>query len=252
MVLFPFLRDSLSASPDSDTVILDVKKTQIQEQLKRIRSPDFTEADNSKFESEERDDITINEQLMEVECDMNENVENLLEESEHHQEVNNANPDADTEDDVSENVTIITPEVFPHGQRENLGEEEAESVKNEPVSEEETIDNNQESEDSKKPADDNIDSLLADSEEENKEPLKTSEQNQDFYVCPYPKGICSKKWKKYKGNNTIQIKSSMKNHILKAHFENEFTLLLNASFTREGKCIQCKNRYMFFPQKTTV
>ena len=106
-------------------------------------------------------------------------------------------------------------------------------------------DREEESEGSKKPVDDNIDSLLADSDEENKEPPrqspKTSEQNQEFYVCPYPKGYCSKKWKKYKGHNAIQVRNSMKNHILNAHYENEFTRLLNDSFTGAGKCKQCKN-----------
>merc|ERR1719154_524866 len=113
--------------------------------------------------------------------------------------------------------------------------------------EEEKKDDSEESEGSNKPVDDNIDSLLADSEEENKEPPqqspKTSEQNQEFYVCPYPKGYCGKKWKKYKGQNTIQLKITMKNHILNAHYENEFTRQLNAAFTDAGKCKQCKTKY---------
>ena len=270
MMLFPFLRDSLCSSPDSDTVILDVKKTQIQEQLKRIRSPDFTEADNSNFESEEKDDIT-DEQLMEIECAMNEHDEHLQVEPEHQQEVvhaiNEANTDADTEEEdylvLAENVTI-TPEISQHVQNEDMAEEETESVKNEPGMgacreidnflqkikpkpkslEEEKRDDLQESEGSKKPADDNIDSLLADSDEENKEPphksTKTSEQNQEFILCPYPKGICSKKWKK--DRNTVQTKRAMKNHILKAHYANDFTRLLNASFTGKGTCKQCKKK----------
>lgn len=266
MVLFPVLRDSLCASPDSDAVILDVKKTHIQEQLNRIRSHDFTESESSKFESEEKDDIT-DEQLMEIECAMNEHDEHLQVEPEHQQEefsaINEVNPDADTEDDLAESVTI-TPDIVPHGQKEDLGEE-TESMKNEPgmgackeidnflqalkpqmSSEEENIDNNQESEDPKKLADDNIDSLLADSDEENKEPPRqspnTSEQNQEFILCPYPKGICNKQWKKGPNTNTVHTKRAMKNHIVKAHYENEFTRLLNTSFTGTGKCKQCKNK----------
>ena len=268
MVLFPVLRDSLCASPDSDAVIMNVKKTSLQELLNRIRSLEFTEAfvdadilqlmqaDGSRFVSAVKDDIT-DEQLMEVECAMNEIDEHLEPEHEHHQEVvneiNEANTNVDIDDDLAENVTI-TPDIFQQSQNEDLSEEERESVKIEPgmgasreidnflqklkpkgSPEEYKKDDHDESKGSKKPVDDNIDSLLADSDEENKEPPrqspKTSEQNQEFYVCPYPKGYCSKKWKKYKGHNAIQVRNSMKNHILNAHYENELTRLLNASFT---------------------
>ena len=278
MVLFPVLRDSLCASPDSDAVIINVKKTSLQDLLSRIRSPGFTEAfvdsdilqlmqvDGSRFEKAEQDDIT-DEQLMEVECAMNEIDEHL--EPEYHQEVvnenNEANPNVDIDDDLAENVTI-TPDIFQQSQNEDLCEEEKESVKNEPGmeasreidhflqtlkpqknSKEDMKDDNDRTEGYKQPVDDNIESLLADSDEEIREPPqqnpKTSEQNQEFILCPYPKGHCSRKWKKYKGRNTVQMKNSMKNHILKAHYENEFTRLLKASFTGAGKCKQCKNKY---------
>ena len=89
---------------------------------------ELMQADGSKFEIAENDDIT-DEQLMEVECAMNEIDEHL--EPEHHQEVvnenNEANPNVDI-DDLGDNVTN-TPDIFPQSQNEDLGEEEKESVK---------------------------------------------------------------------------------------------------------------------------
>ena len=107
-------------------------------------------------------------------------------------------------DDITENVSL-TPETFPDV-----------------------------------PDDTSIDSLLEDSDEGKEESPPRDSQTKS---CPFLN--CMKKWKcgryGYHGN---QLKKTMKNHILKVHYENEFTRLLNSSFTTAGKCKQCKNKYI--------
>ena len=325
MVLFPIIGASLSASPDSDAIILDVKKSSLLDLINRVLSPEFTEADSMYFSSDllqlfdigqkpsssvQRNDIT--EQLMEtertntnndnlepnfsyprltdkidiernevIESQNNESDEDLQEVNEpthqQNQEVVNEiteeridHSDADSEDDLAENVTV-TPDILQNSLDEDLVEEESATIqpgmgasrqidaflqKLQPKpkgssleSTAEAKDDQNGSEGSKKPVDDNIDCLLADSDEEElKEPprrSKSSDQNQELIICPYPKLYCSKTWKKEKyGRNNIQTKRSMKNHILKAHYENEFTRLLYSSFTGAGKCSQCKNKFV--------
>ena len=323
MVLFPIFGASLSAAPDSDTVILDVKKSSLQDFINRVISPEFTDADSMYFSSDllklvdfqkepssnvQSDDIT--EQCMETECtntnidhlepkisfpkltdkfaierneviefslesQNNESDEDLQEVNEptHHQEqeVVNETTDviidkSDVEDEIAEDVTV-TPDILQNGLNEDLVEEEIatnqpgmevsrqidvflQKLQPKPKGSSESTVEAKGSEGSKKPVDDNnIDCLLADSDDEeireHQRRSKSSDQNQELIVCPYTKGYCSKTWKKDKyGRNIIQTKRSMKNHILKAHYENEFTRLLNSSFTSAGKCSQCKNKFI--------
>ena len=321
MVLFPVIGASLSASPGSDAVILDVKKSSLQDLINRVLSPEFTEADSMYFSSDllqivdfgqkpsssvQRNDIT--EQSMETErtntnndnlepkfsyprltdkidIERNEVIEfsNKSQKSEsdedlqdvneptYHQEQDVVNEITDAsidksygEDDLAEDVTV-TPDILQNSLNEDLVEEEF--AKNQPVmgasrqidvflqklqpkgiSSESTVEAKGPQKESEKPVDDNnIDCLLADSDDEEiREPprrSKSSDQNQELIVCPYPKLYCSKTWKKHKhGKNINHTKRSMKNHILKAHYENEFTRLLDSSFTVAGRCSQCKNK----------
>ena len=261
MMLFPVLGASLAASPETDTVILDsVKKTSLQAVMKMVSG--MNEEETHSFDSDILQLMNIHIQvncgierknlnyvkidpespLTEIErnedeednCERNkvinerpdriESFENLedhdmveedahervnyseIRESNQDEEFNNVERIEDGDsmlvDDITENVTV-SPETLPDV-----------------------------------PDDTSIDSLLEDSDEEKEESPPRDSQTKS---CPFLN--CMKKWKcgryGYHGN---QLKKTMKNHILKVHYENEFTRLLNSSFTAAGKCRQCKNK----------